>query len=216
MPATLLEKLPNNLALYKIAMDEVPQVGQWLTANNKNYALFNYSDGYGQFIACANELLPEKFTLTGEAIHLSNDDSSLFLLADSKAIPLVFFLINHLKFQWGIKKLRAKISLILMACEEHFPFKPVPSQIMLPDIPDELIASSQLLEDFSLPARLACNRGSPGCFEGSAEDMLELINVDKLIDAESSVICFGSNSLLQKTKKLFIASHSKQFYVHFD
>lgn len=216
MPATLLEKLPNNFALYQIAMNEVPQAGQWLTAMNKNYALFNYSNGYAQFIAADNEILPEKFALTGETISIKDDDTSLFMLADSQTVPLLFFLINHLIAQWGLKKLRTKISLILMACEDHFPFTPIPSQIMVSGIPDELIASSQLLEDFSLPARLACRSGSPGCYEGSAIDMLEAINFNQLIDEDSTVICFGSHSLVQKTKKLFSASCSKQFYVRFE
>ena len=216
MSAILLEKLPNNLALYKIAMEEIPQTGQWLTANDKNFALFNYVDGHAQFIASENECFPEKLILTGDILNIEDDESSLLMFADSRAVPLLFFIINQLKTQWGIKRLRAKTSIILMGGDNSFPFIPIPSQIMIPGFSDEIIASSQLLEDFSMPARLACLKSSPGCYDGTLDNMLDEINFHRLIDEDSTILCFGSNSLVQKAKKLFSASCNKQFYVNFE
>ena len=60
---------------------------------------------------------------------------------------------------------------VILGSEVPFPFHAKPSQIMLPGMPDGVIASMPLLEDWHVPSRLASLQGYPGCFTGYVTDL---------------------------------------------
>lgn len=60
---------------------------------------------------------------------------------------------------------------VILGSEVPFPFKPQPSQIMVPGVPAEVIATMPLLEDWGIATRLASLQGYPGCHEGYVTDL---------------------------------------------
>jgi dihydroorotate dehydrogenase electron transfer subunit len=59
----------------------------------------------------------------------------------------------------------------LFGSEIPFPFRPRPSTILVPGVPDGTIACHPLLEDQGIPSRLASLAGFPGCFPGYVTDL---------------------------------------------
>lgn len=56
--------------------------------------------------------------------------------------------------------------LVLMGSEVPFPFRPRPSTILVPGIPDGAIACMPLLDGWGVPSRLATLSGFAGCYHG--------------------------------------------------
>jgi len=56
--------------------------------------------------------------------------------------------------------------LVLMGSEIPFPFKARPSTILVPGMPDGVIASMPLLDEWGVPSRLASFADFPGCHHG--------------------------------------------------
>ena len=61
--------------------------------------------------------------------------------------------------------------LVLMGSEIPFPFRARPSTILVPGMPDGVIACMPLLDDWGVPSRLATLAGFPGCFDGYVTDL---------------------------------------------
>jgi dihydroorotate dehydrogenase electron transfer subunit len=61
--------------------------------------------------------------------------------------------------------------MVILGSEVPFPFKPAPSKILLPGIPEGVIAAMPLLDDWGIPSRLASLQGYTGCFEGYVTDL---------------------------------------------
>ncbi|MDH3831732.1 MAG: dihydroorotate dehydrogenase electron transfer subunit, partial [Gammaproteobacteria bacterium] len=87
------------------------------------------------------------------------------LLGGGVGMPPMLFLAEHLKQTSDFKPL------VLLGSEVPFPFRHQPSRIMLPGIPDGVIGSMPLLEDWGIPSRLASLQGYPGCYEGYITDL---------------------------------------------
>ncbi len=88
------------------------------------------------------------------------------LIGGGVGIPPMVFLAEHMK-----RRARALAPLVLMGSEAPFPFKPRPSQFVMPGIPTGVIAAMPLMEDWGLPSRLASLKGFAGCFEGLVTDL---------------------------------------------
>ena len=56
--------------------------------------------------------------------------------------------------------------LVLMGSEVPFPFQAKPSTIVVPGMPDGVIACMPLLEGWGVPSRLASLQGYAGCYDG--------------------------------------------------
>ena len=82
------------------------------------------------------------------------------LLGGGVGMPPMLFLAEHLKQTSDFSPV------VLLGSEVPFPFRHQPSRIMLPGIPDGVIGSMPLLEDWGIPSRLASLQGYPGCYEG--------------------------------------------------
>ncbi len=64
--------------------------------------------------------------------------------------------------------------LVLLGCEDPWPFRPRPSAILVPGLPPHCIACMPLLEDWGIASRLASPAGLPGCFEGTVAELAEI------------------------------------------
>jgi dihydroorotate dehydrogenase electron transfer subunit len=87
------------------------------------------------------------------------------LLGGGLGIPPMIFLAEYLRTQGGYEPL------VLMGSEIPFPFSLRPSRILVPGIPEGVIAAMPLLEDCSIPSRLASLQGYPGCYQGFITDL---------------------------------------------
>lgn len=82
------------------------------------------------------------------------------LLGGGVGIPPMIFLADRLRRQGHFKPL------VMMGSEVPFPFKPQPSQIIVPGLPADVIAAMPLLESWNIPSRLCSLQGYAGCFDG--------------------------------------------------
>jgi dihydroorotate dehydrogenase electron transfer subunit len=89
--------------------------------------------------------------------------------------------------------------LVLMGSEIPFPFRARPSTILVPGVPDGVIASMPLLEAWGVPSRLATLAGYPGCFDGYVTDLAGawLASLDPVALAEVEMFACGPTPMLQ-------------------
>lgn len=88
------------------------------------------------------------------------------LLGGGVGIPPMVFLAETMKL--GKQGYRP---IVMMGSEIPFPFRPRPSQIMLPGAPASAIAAMPLMDDWGIPSRLATLQGYAGCFDGYITDL---------------------------------------------
>ncbi len=87
------------------------------------------------------------------------------LLGGGVGIPPMVFLADHLRKDAGWQPV------VLMGSEVPFPFNAEPSRILLPGMPDGIIAAMPLLEGWGIPSRLASLQHYPGCYTGYITDL---------------------------------------------
>lgn len=94
--------------------------------------------------------------------------------------------------------------LVLMGSEVPFPFRARPSEILVPGMPDGVIAAMPLLEDWEIPSRLASLAGFPGCYEGYVPDLARvwLAGLDDATRAEVEIFACGPTPMLKATAHL--------------
>lgn len=121
------------------------------------------------------------------------------LLGGGVGIPPMVFLAEHLRrFRDWVQPL------VMMGSEVPFPFRPRPSRIMVPGIPDGVIAAMPLLEDWGLPSRLTSLQGFPGCYEGYVTDLARawLGAMSDVQRAEVEVFACGPTPMLEAAAAL--------------
>lgn len=93
--------------------------------------------------------------------------TSFYLLTGNVSIlgSLLFYLKKYRKTFQGLVFLEGK---------KDFPFFPCPSRYMISHIPNDVIATIPLLEDWGVPNRLTTLEAQPGCYHGSAEALAAL------------------------------------------
>ncbi|HHC71963.1 MAG TPA: dihydroorotate dehydrogenase electron transfer subunit [Thiotrichales bacterium] len=94
--------------------------------------------------------------------------------------------------------------LAILGSEIPFPFTPRPSTIMIPGIPDGVIACAPLLEDWGVASRLASLQGFPGCHEGYVTDLARgwLQSLDETARSEVEVFACGPHPMLEAVARL--------------
>jgi len=99
------------------------------------------------------------------------------LMGGGVGIPPMVFLADTLQHDADARPLA------LMGSEVPFPFTTQPSKILVPGLPDGVIAAMPLLEDWGIPSRLASLQDYPGCFQGYITDLarnwLETLNEEQ-------------------------------------
>ena len=113
-------------------------------------------------------------------------------------MPPMIFLAEHLKQQGNYQ------ALVLLGSEIPFPFSQQPSQILVPGIPDGVIGTMPLLEDWGIPSRLASLQGYAGCYEGYITDLarcwLEALDEAQLSEVE--LFACGPYPMLEAVARL--------------
>lgn len=121
------------------------------------------------------------------------------LLGGGVGIPPMVFLAEHLhrvaqNFQ----------PLVVMGSEVPFPFTARPSQIVVPGMPESVIAAMPLLDDWGIPSRLTSQQDFPGCHQGYVTDLarlwLETLNTEARNEVE--VFACGPHPMLEAVAKL--------------
>ncbi|CAN5198992.1 dihydroorotate dehydrogenase electron transfer subunit [soil metagenome] len=89
------------------------------------------------------------------------------LIGGGVGIPPIVFLAERLKDdpEGGWRPL------VLMGSEIPFPFRSRPSTILVPGVPDGVIAGMPLLDELGVPSRLASLEDFPGCHGGYVTDL---------------------------------------------
>lgn len=121
------------------------------------------------------------------------------LIGGGVGIPPMIFLADRLREIKG-----AYEPFVIMGSEVPFPFTARPSQIMLPGVPSDVIASMPLLEDWGIASRLASTQGYAGCYEGYVTDLarhwLDALSEEQLQEVE--VFSCGPHPMLEAVAKL--------------
>jgi dihydroorotate dehydrogenase electron transfer subunit len=121
------------------------------------------------------------------------------LIGGGVGMPPMLFLADSLRAVKG-----AYHPLVILGSEVPFPFTAVPSRIMVPGMPAEVIATMPLLEDWGFAARLASRQGYAGCFEGYVTELARRW-LDALSDAqraEVEVFSCGPHPMLEAVAAL--------------
>lgn len=94
--------------------------------------------------------------------------------------------------------------LVLMGSEVPFPFQARPSTILVPGIPNGVIASMPLLEGWGVPSRLASRRGYPGCFDGFVTELAAnwLRQLDQSTLDQVEIFACGPTPMLEATARV--------------
>lgn len=156
----------------------------------------------GQGTALLSQRLPgENVSLLGpigKPFQPDPDRPRRLLLGGGVGMPPMLFLAEHLRQQDSCKPL------VLMGSEVPFPFSERPSQIMVPGIPDGVIAAMPLLEDWGIPSRLASLQDYAGCFQGYITDLarcwLDALDESHLVEVE--LFACGPQPMLKAVARL--------------
>jgi dihydroorotate dehydrogenase electron transfer subunit len=122
------------------------------------------------------------------------------LVGGGVGIPPMVFLAESLKerrdAEWQ--------PFVLMGSEIPFPFQARPSTILVPGVPDGVIACMPLLDGWGVPSRLASLAGFPGCFEGYVTDLAAawLASLDEPALAEVEMFACGPTPMLQAAARV--------------
>ncbi|MBI5040486.1 MAG: dihydroorotate dehydrogenase electron transfer subunit [Gammaproteobacteria bacterium] len=134
----------------------------------------------------------------GKPFQAHRERPRTLLMGGGVGIPPMVFLAEHLKEDkhWQ--------PLVLMGSEVPFPFKTQPSRILVPGIPDGVIAAMPLLEDWNVASRLASLQAYPGCFEGYITDLARawLNSLSEAHRNEVEIFACGPHPMLAATAKL--------------
>lgn len=126
------------------------------------------------------------------------DRPRALLIGGGVGIPPMVFLAEAMRAQ------KHHQPFVIMGSEIPFPFTSRPSKIIVPGIPEGVIAAMPLMEDWGIASRLASLRGYPGCFEGYvtglARHWLEALNARQR--AEVEIFACGPHPMLKACAQL--------------
>jgi dihydroorotate dehydrogenase electron transfer subunit len=91
------------------------------------------------------------------------------LIGGGVGIPPMVYLAEHMK-----QAARDVSPLVLAGSEAPFPFTLQPSKIMVQGMPEGVIATMPLMEDWGIPCRLASLKGYAGCHQGYVTDLARI------------------------------------------
>jgi dihydroorotate dehydrogenase electron transfer subunit len=135
----------------------------------------------------------------GVPFRLHRERSRPVLIGGGVGIPPMIFLADVLR---GHKETYQPF--VIMGSEVPFPFSPRPSTIMVPGMPDGIIACMPLLEDWGIASRLASQQGFPGCHDGYVTDLARRY-LDALDDSQRQqieIFSCGPHPMLEAVAKV--------------
>jgi dihydroorotate dehydrogenase electron transfer subunit len=101
----------------------------------------------------------------GKPFQPSAERSRPLLIGGGVGMPPMIFLADRLRGD------KTKQPFAILGSEVPFPFQPVPSKILIPGVPNGVIAAMPLLDDWEVASRLASLQGFSGCFEGYVTEL---------------------------------------------
>jgi dihydroorotate dehydrogenase electron transfer subunit len=117
------------------------------------------------------------------------------LIGGGVGIPPMVFLADQLRSRddasWK--------PLVLMGSEIPFPFRARPSSILVPGMPEGVIAAMPLLDEWSIPSRLASFADFAGCYSGYVTDLAAawLGSLDASARSEVEIFACGPTPMLK-------------------
>jgi dihydroorotate dehydrogenase electron transfer subunit len=117
------------------------------------------------------------------------------LVGGGVGIPPMVFLAERLREDTGA----SWKPLVLMGSEIPFPFRARPSTILVPGMPDGVIACMPLLDEWGIPSRLTSLAGYAGCHEGYVTDLAArwLASLDRAALGEVEMFACGPTPMLK-------------------
>ncbi len=93
---------------------------------------------------------------------------------------------------------------VIMGSEIPFPFRARPSRILVPGMPDGVIASMPLLEDWGVPSRLTSKSSFAGCHDGFVTDLARswLAQLEPAALAQVEIFSCGPTPMLRAVAAL--------------
>lgn len=136
----------------------------------------------------------------GNPFQVHADRPRPLLIGGGVGMPPMVFLADSLRGAGGGPSAQVPdwSPLVILGSEVPFPFRPQPSQFIVPGLPPEVIAAMPLLDDWGIPSRLASLQGYPGCFQGYVTDLARawLQGLDEEALAEVEVFACGPHPML--------------------
>ena len=135
----------------------------------------------------------------GVPFSVSASRSRPLLIGGGVGIPPMVFLADRLRVQDAERD-----PLVIVGSEVPFPFRPRPSQILVPGMPEGAIACMPLMEDWGIASRLASLAGFAGCFEGYVTELarswIEALSAETRAQVE--IFACGPTPMLKATQAL--------------
>ncbi len=134
----------------------------------------------------------------GKAFEIKPEYKRPLLIGGGVGMPPMVFIAEACKQQGGYEPF------VILGSEVPFPFTTKPSAIMVPGIPDGVIAAMPLLDDWNIASRLASLQGYAGTYEGYVTDLARLW-LKSLTDEqrnEVEIYSCGPHPMLEAVAKL--------------
>ncbi|MCW8891046.1 MAG: dihydroorotate dehydrogenase electron transfer subunit [Sedimenticola sp.] len=134
----------------------------------------------------------------GKPFELHPERSRPLLIGGGVGMPPMVFIAQSLAGHQDYKPM------VILGSEVPFPFKPHPSTILTPAMPEHVIASMPLLDEWQIPSRLASLQGFAGCFEGYVTDLARhwLTNLSAEERGDVEIFSCGPHPMLEGVAKL--------------
>ncbi len=137
----------------------------------------------------------------GNSFQLKQTTTHPLLLGGGVGIPPMVFFADELRK--NIYQKKNITPFVVMGSEVPFPFTSKPSKILIPNIPNDVIASMPLLDDWGIASRLTSQQDYQGCFKGYVHELAEhwFKNLDKKIQRGVEIFACGPTLMLQSIAK---------------
>lgn len=134
----------------------------------------------------------------GVPFKLDNYRRRPLLIGGGVGMPPMIFLAEHMNQFDGLQPL------VILGSEVPFPFRPRPSQILVPGLPPDVIACMPLLEDWGIPSRLSSQQDFAGCHQGLVTDLARawLDSMTERQHGEVEIFACGPTPMLQAAATL--------------
>lgn len=136
----------------------------------------------------------------GQGFRLHAGRPRALLMGGGVGIPPMVFLAEEIRSRAA----EGFSALAVLGSELPFPFRSRPSTIVVPGMPDGVIACMPLLDEWGIPSRLTTMAGFPGCHEGYVTDLarLWLQQLDPAVRAEVEIFSCGPTPMLRAVAAL--------------
>jgi dihydroorotate dehydrogenase electron transfer subunit len=134
----------------------------------------------------------------GRPFELHQERSRPLLIGGGVGMPPMIFMSQELAGNNSFKPL------VILGSEVPFPFRPEPSKLLLPGLPEGVIGCMPLLDHWGIPSRLASLAGFAGCFQGYVTDLARhwLQSLEPQSRIEVEIFACGPHPMLQAVARL--------------